>query len=112
MIPPEEHYMPYGYNGKTLRVNLTESTIKTEEPPEIWYRAYLGGMGAIAYHLLKETSPGVDPLVKPTQEDTGQRSSNTPGSTRSSSREPLRTPFGSGSKTEKPRSGTHQISGA
>jgi aldehyde:ferredoxin oxidoreductase len=62
MIPPEEHYMPYGYNGKTLRVNLTESTIKTEEPPEIWYRAYLGGMGAIAYHLLKETSPGVDPL--------------------------------------------------
>jgi len=54
--------MPYGYKGKTLRVNLTDETIRTEEPPENWYRTYLGGMGAIAYHLLKEVPPGVDPL--------------------------------------------------
>ena len=54
--------MPYGYNGKTLRVNLTKETIKTEEPPEAWYRAYLGGMGAVAYHLLKEVPPEVDPF--------------------------------------------------
>ncbi len=54
--------MPYGYNGKTLRVNLTEETIRPEEPPESWYRAYLGGMGAIAYHLLKEVPRGAAPL--------------------------------------------------
>jgi len=54
--------MPYGYNGKTLRVNLTDETIRTEEPAENWYRTYLGGMGAIAYHLLKEVPQGVDPL--------------------------------------------------
>ncbi len=54
--------MPYGYNGKTLRVNLTDETIRTEEPPENWYRTYLGGMGAIAYHLLKEVPQGTDPL--------------------------------------------------
>ena len=58
----EEYFMPYGYNGKTLRVNLTDETIRTEEPPENWYRTYLGGMGAIAYHLLKEVPQGVDPL--------------------------------------------------
>jgi len=54
--------MPYGYNGKTLRVNLTDETIRIEEPAEKWYRTYLGGMGAIAYHLLKEVPQGVDPL--------------------------------------------------
>ena len=54
--------MPYGYNGKTLRVNLTDETIRIEEPPEGWYRNHLGGMGAIAYHLLKEVPRGADPL--------------------------------------------------
>ncbi|MFQ6053816.1 MAG: aldehyde ferredoxin oxidoreductase N-terminal domain-containing protein, partial [Candidatus Bathyarchaeia archaeon] len=54
--------MPYGYNGKVLRVDLTEEKITVEQPPERWYRAYLGGMGAIAYHLLKEVEPGEDPL--------------------------------------------------
>ena len=54
--------MPYGYNGKTLRVNLTDETIRIEEPPESWYRNYLGGMGAIAYHLLREVPRGADPL--------------------------------------------------
>jgi aldehyde:ferredoxin oxidoreductase len=54
--------LPYGYNGKTLRVDLTEEKIKEEHPPESWYRAYLGGMGAIAYHLLKELPAGIDPL--------------------------------------------------
>jgi aldehyde:ferredoxin oxidoreductase len=54
--------LPYGYNGKTLRVDLTNENIKEEQPPEEWYRAYLGGMGAISYHLLKEAPPGIDPL--------------------------------------------------
>jgi aldehyde:ferredoxin oxidoreductase len=52
--------LPYGYNGKTLRVDLTNEKIKEAQPPEEWYRAYLGGMGAIAYHLLKEVPPGID----------------------------------------------------
>ena len=54
--------MPYGYNGKTLRVDLTNEKIKEERPPEEWYRAYLGGMGAVSYHLLKEVPTGIDPL--------------------------------------------------
>lgn len=58
----EENYMPYGYNGKTLRVNLTDESIKIEEPPETWYRAYFGGMGAVAYHVLKEVPLGIDPF--------------------------------------------------
>lgn len=29
--------MPYGYNGKILRVDLTTGTMMTEEPGEIVY---------------------------------------------------------------------------
>ena len=54
--------MPFGYNGKILRVDLTEEKITVEQPPETWYRTYLGGMGAIAYHLLREMEGGEDPL--------------------------------------------------
>jgi aldehyde:ferredoxin oxidoreductase len=54
--------LPYGYNGKTLRVDLTNQKIKIEEPEEIWYRKYLGGMGSVAYHLLKEVPPKTDPF--------------------------------------------------
>ena len=52
--------MPYGYNGKILRVDLTEGRLTTEEPSEAWYRSYLGGMGAVAYHLLRENQRGAD----------------------------------------------------
>lgn len=54
--------MPSGYNRKILRVKLTDEKIAIEEPSENWYRTYLGGMGAIAYHLLKEVPPTSDPL--------------------------------------------------
>ena len=54
--------MPYGYSGKILRVDLTEEKIREERPTETWYRTYLGGMGAVSYHLLKEVPPGIDPL--------------------------------------------------
>ena len=54
--------MPYGYNGKILRVDLAEEKIGVEEPPEAWYRTYLGGMGAVAYYLLKEVPAGSDPF--------------------------------------------------
>ncbi|HIC89439.1 MAG TPA: aldehyde ferredoxin oxidoreductase, partial [Anaerolineae bacterium] len=54
--------MPYGYTGKTLRVNLTDGTISVEEHDERFYRRYFGGRNFIAYTLLKELEPGVDPL--------------------------------------------------
>ncbi|MCX5822712.1 MAG: aldehyde ferredoxin oxidoreductase family protein [Deltaproteobacteria bacterium] len=54
--------MPYGYNGKILRVDLTSGTVTVEEPGEIVYRTYLGGGGLASYYLLRELKPGIDPL--------------------------------------------------
>ena len=54
--------MHYGYTGKILRVNLTEKETMIEEKCENFYRTYVGGKGFIAYFLLKEIPPGVDPL--------------------------------------------------
>jgi len=54
--------MAYGYNGKIMRVNLSNRKISTEEPDEIFYRRYMGGRGLIAYYLLKELDPKIDPL--------------------------------------------------
>jgi len=53
--------MPVGYNGKILRVNLSSRSTSVEEPDEIFYRRYLGGPALIAYYLLKELKPGIDP---------------------------------------------------
>ena len=54
--------LPFGFNGKILRVDLSSGKIDVDRPPETWYRTYLGGMGAIAYYLLKEMKGKVDPL--------------------------------------------------
>ncbi len=54
--------MPNGYNDKILRVNLTSGNIGTESPDESFYRTHMGGEGLIAYYLLKELEPGIDPL--------------------------------------------------
>jgi len=54
--------MPYGYNGKILRVNLSLEAITVESPPEALYRKYMGGSAMNLYYLLKEMPPGVDPL--------------------------------------------------
>jgi aldehyde:ferredoxin oxidoreductase len=54
--------MPYGYNGKILRIDLSKQTIEIEEPDEKLYRTYIGGGGLAAYYLLKEQPPGADPL--------------------------------------------------
>ncbi|MFB3884836.1 MAG: aldehyde ferredoxin oxidoreductase family protein [Thermodesulfobacteriota bacterium] len=54
--------MPNGYQGKILHVNLTTRTITIEEPPEAFYRKYMGGSALNLYYLLKEMAPGVDPL--------------------------------------------------
>lgn len=54
--------MPFGYNGKILHVNLTESRWEVEEPDETWYRTYMGGAGFAGYYLLKLLKPEIDPL--------------------------------------------------
>ncbi len=54
--------MPFGYHNKILRVNLSTGTIATEQPGDGFFRIYLGGWGMIAHYLLKELSPGVEPL--------------------------------------------------
>jgi aldehyde:ferredoxin oxidoreductase len=51
-----------GYAGKILHVNLTDGRTWIEEPPELFYRRYLGGQGFIAYYLLKEVPRNADPL--------------------------------------------------
>ena len=54
--------MPYGYNGKILHVDLSSATLRIEAPPEEFYRKYMGGSALNLYYLLKEITPGVDPL--------------------------------------------------
>ena len=52
----------YGYNGKILRVNLTTGTISEDKLEEKFCREYLGGAGFVAYYLMKEVKPKIDPL--------------------------------------------------
>ncbi len=54
--------MPYGYYGRTLRVNLSNGAISVDEHDENWYRRFMGGAAMSAYYLMKELAPGVDPL--------------------------------------------------
>jgi len=54
--------MAYGFNGKILRIDLTQTTIATEEPDEQFYRQYLGGRGFIAHYLLREVPAQVEAL--------------------------------------------------
>ena len=53
---------PGGCTGKILRVNLSENRISTESVEKGIHRKFLGGSGLVAHYLLKELSPGVDPL--------------------------------------------------
>jgi aldehyde:ferredoxin oxidoreductase len=54
--------MPYGYNGRILHVDLTSGNLTVEEPPETFYRKYLGGQGIGMYYILKEMPANADPL--------------------------------------------------
>lgn len=54
--------MSHGYTGKILRVDLTLEKWSIEEPSENFYRQHFGGEGFVAYFLLKELQPGIDPL--------------------------------------------------
>ncbi|MCK4782317.1 MAG: aldehyde ferredoxin oxidoreductase, partial [Desulfobacteraceae bacterium] len=54
--------MAFGYNGRILRIDLSTKEIIVEEQDEYFYRIYGGGACLGAYYLLKEMSPGTDPL--------------------------------------------------
>ena len=54
--------MPNGYSGKILHVNLSTQALTVEEPPEGFYRMYMGGSALNLYYLLREMPAGVDPL--------------------------------------------------
>jgi aldehyde:ferredoxin oxidoreductase len=62
LFPPGVSTMVKGLANRILRVDLSSRRIWTEEQDEIFYRRYLGGAGIVAYYLLKELQPGVDPL--------------------------------------------------
>ena len=51
-----------GYQGKILRVNLTDETIKVEDINEEWARKYIGGRGYATRIMWEEADPKVDPL--------------------------------------------------
>ncbi len=54
--------MPFGYNGKILHVDLTKGTLTVEEPPESFYRKYMGGSAMGLYYILREMPKGTDAL--------------------------------------------------
>jgi len=49
-------------HNRILRVNLSDGTIRIQEPGQIYFRHYFGGWGIIADVLLKEVPAGADPL--------------------------------------------------
>ena len=55
--------MPYGYTGKILHVDLTHSRLEIDQPPESFYRKYMGGSAIGLYYILRDTPAGVDPLA-------------------------------------------------
>jgi aldehyde:ferredoxin oxidoreductase len=52
----------FGYWNKVLHVNLSDRTIRIEEPGDAFFRRYGGGRGIIAHYLLKHVPRGADPL--------------------------------------------------
>ena len=55
-------HIPGGYNGRILRVNLTNKTTASEQIDELFCRKYIGGAGFVLYYLWKELQQGIDPL--------------------------------------------------
>lgn len=54
--------MGKGWNGKVLRVNLSDETCIVEELNAAWAASYVGGRGLATKYLCAETDPKVDPL--------------------------------------------------
>src|SRR5581483_7130029 len=53
-------FMPYGYNGKILHVNLSKRVWDVETPSEAFYRKYGGGSAMGMYYILREMPAHVD----------------------------------------------------
>ncbi len=51
--------MPNGYTGKILHVNLTNGDLEVEQPPESFYRKYMGGSAMGMYYILRDTPSGL-----------------------------------------------------
>ena len=51
-----------GYEGKVLRINLTNQTTKVEDLPLETARDYIGGAGFAIKYLYDEVKAGTDPL--------------------------------------------------
>ncbi len=54
--------MPFGYHGKILHVDLTYCQFRIEEPPEDFYREWLGGSALALTYILPLTPPEIDAL--------------------------------------------------
>ncbi len=54
--------MPKGWHGRILHVNLTSGELEIEQPPEEFYRFYMGGSAMGMYYVLKHTPAHADPL--------------------------------------------------
>ncbi len=52
--------MPHGYTGKILHVDLTRGTLEVEQPPDAFYRKYMGGSAMGMAYILRDTPPGLD----------------------------------------------------
>ena len=55
--------MPFGYKGNILHVDLTAGRLEIENPPESFYRKYMGGSAMGLYYILRGMPAGVDPLA-------------------------------------------------
>jgi aldehyde:ferredoxin oxidoreductase len=54
--------MPYGYHGRILHLDLTSGQGEVEQPPESFYREWLGGSALALNYILHLTPPRVDAL--------------------------------------------------
>jgi len=54
--------MRYGYHGKILHVDLTLANLWVEEPPESFYREWLGGSALALSYILRQSHPQADAL--------------------------------------------------
>ncbi|MDP2349710.1 MAG: aldehyde ferredoxin oxidoreductase N-terminal domain-containing protein, partial [Chloroflexota bacterium] len=50
------------FTGRILHVNLTTGSVEIENPPESFYRTYLGGSAMGLYYILRDVPAGTDGL--------------------------------------------------
>ena len=54
--------MANGYTGRILHVDLTSGKLEIENPPESFYRKYIGGSAMGVYYILQKIYGKIDPL--------------------------------------------------